>query len=40
MTLTMLPLLVLYVISYGLARIGQKQFERSMAIKEAGADSS
>jgi sec-independent protein translocase protein TatC len=40
MTLTMLPLLVLYVISYGLARIGQKQFERSMAINEAGADSS
>ncbi len=32
MLLTMTPLLVLYVMSIGLAWIGQRQFERSMAI--------
>ena len=32
MLLTMAPLLVLYVLSIGLARIGQRQYERSMAI--------
>ncbi|MCA9940730.1 MAG: twin-arginine translocase subunit TatC, partial [Anaerolineales bacterium] len=33
MLLTMAPLLVLYVLSLGLARIGQRQFERSMALE-------
>lgn len=32
MLLTMSPLLVLYVVSIGLAWVGQRQFERSMAI--------
>ncbi|MCB8981698.1 MAG: twin-arginine translocase subunit TatC [Ardenticatenaceae bacterium] len=32
MMLTMAPLLVLYVLSIGLASIGQRQFERSVAI--------
>lgn len=32
MLLTMLPLLVLYVLSIGLAALGQRQFQRSMAI--------
>jgi sec-independent protein translocase protein TatC len=30
MLLTMAPLMVLYFLSIGLARIGQRQFERSM----------
>lgn len=34
MLLTMAPLLVLYVLSWGVAVIGQRQFERSMALKE------
>ncbi len=33
MLLTMSPLVVLYVMSIGLASIGQRQFERSMAIE-------
>ncbi len=33
MLLTMAPLIVLYVLSLGLARIGQRQFERSMALE-------
>jgi sec-independent protein translocase protein TatC len=32
MLLTMAPLLVLYVMSILLARVGQRQFERSMAL--------
>jgi sec-independent protein translocase protein TatC len=32
MLLTMLPLLILYLLSIGLAYLGQRQFERSMAI--------
>ena len=32
MLLTMAPLLVLYVLSIGLAHIGQRQYERSVAI--------
>jgi sec-independent protein translocase protein TatC len=32
MLLTMAPLLVLYVLSIGLARIGQRQYERSVAL--------
>lgn len=32
MLLTMLPLLILYLMSIGLAYIGQRQFERSMAV--------
>ncbi len=32
MLLTMAPLLVLYVLSIGLAAVGQRQYERSMAI--------
>ena len=32
MLLTMAPLLVLYIMSIGLAKIGQKQFERSMTL--------
>ncbi|NCF66047.1 MAG: twin-arginine translocase subunit TatC [Anaerolineaceae bacterium] len=32
MLLTMAPLLVLYLLSIGLARIGQRQYERSVAI--------
>lgn len=40
MLLTMAPLLVLYVLSLGLARLGQSQFERSMRLEaEAAADS-
>ncbi|MCA9992466.1 MAG: twin-arginine translocase subunit TatC [Ardenticatenaceae bacterium] len=33
MLLAMAPLLVLYVLSIGLARLGQRQFERSMAVE-------
>ncbi|GAB4160665.1 MAG: twin-arginine translocase subunit TatC [Candidatus Promineifilaceae bacterium] len=33
MLLTMAPLIVLYVLSLGLARIGQRQFERAMALE-------
>lgn len=33
MLLTMAPLLVLYVLSIGLAIVGQRQFERSMAVE-------
>ncbi len=32
MLLTMAPLIVLYILSIGLARVGERQFERSMAI--------
>lgn len=41
MLLTMAPLIVLYILSLGLARIGQRQFERSMALasEEAGLES-
>ena len=39
MLLTMAPLLVLYVLSLGLARIGQRQFERSMALESEAAAS-
>jgi sec-independent protein translocase protein TatC len=35
MILTMTPLLVLYALSIGLARLGQRQFERSMAVEGA-----
>lgn len=35
MLLVMGPLLILYLISIGLAAIGQRQFERSMALEEA-----
>lgn len=34
MLLTMVPLLILYVLSIGLAGIGQRQFQRSMAIDQ------
>ncbi len=34
MMLTMAPLIVLYVLSLGLARIGQRQFERAMALED------
>jgi sec-independent protein translocase protein TatC len=34
MLLTMAPLIILYLISIGLAAIGQRQFERSMAVEE------
>jgi sec-independent protein translocase protein TatC len=34
MMLTMLPLLVLYVVSIFLARVGYRQFEKSVAIVE------
>jgi Sec-independent protein secretion pathway component TatC len=33
MILTMTPLLVLYALSIGLARLGQRQFERSMEVE-------
>jgi sec-independent protein translocase protein TatC len=33
MLLTMAPLLVLYIMSIGLAVVGQRQFERSVAIE-------
>jgi sec-independent protein translocase protein TatC len=33
MLLTMVPLLVLYALSIGLARLGQRQFERSMSVE-------
>lgn len=32
MTLTMLPLLILYLLSIAVAQVGQRQFERSMAV--------
>lgn len=32
MLLTMLPLLILYLLSFGLAALGQRRFQRSMAI--------
>jgi sec-independent protein translocase protein TatC len=32
MMLTMVPLLILYLLSIGLARVGERQFQRSMAV--------
>ena len=36
MLLTMAPLLLLYLLSFGLAKLGQRQFERSMAVESKG----